>query len=71
MNRSIEKPCITNADRIRAMTDEEIAEWMLKFENPYYPICPPIHNAIGDCPTSPCEICWLDWLQSPVEEGEG
>jgi hypothetical protein len=49
----------TNADRIRAMTDEELAELYQKWT------CPP-------CPReehySDCTSCWLSWLRSPVEE---
>ena len=52
----------TNADRIRAMSDEELA----KACNDYFGACPPV-----DCPDSNCEACWLDWLKIPEEEGEG
>lgn len=54
---------LTNADRIRAMSDEELAKWFC------------VMNA-DDCPdkahelhcTDKCYECWLDWLKSPVEE---
>lgn len=56
------KEPITNADRIRAMTDEELA---VICEDG----CPPKH----ECPTmdilgeivekSACQQCWLDWLK--------
>lgn len=49
----------TNADRIRAMTDEELAEW-LEFRDDN---CPR-----AKCPGGSCHKCWLAWLQSPVEE---
>lgn len=53
-------PC-TNADRIRAMTDEELAKWFC------------VMNA-DDCPDKAHELhcmdkcyeCWLDWLKCPV-----
>ena len=54
---------VTNADRIRAMSDEELAKWLCVMN-------------IDDCPdkaherhcTDKCYECWLDWLKSPVEE---
>lgn len=45
-----EKP--TNADRIRAMSDEELAEWMSE--------C----NAYGERAEA---SQWLPWLQQPAE----
>lgn len=57
---------LTNADRIRAMSDEELAKW-LWFKTGK---CPPF----GYCPhpdlEKPCvvEDCWLDWLKQEVEE---
>ena len=53
----------TNADRIRAMSDEELAEYIRAF---FWEVCPPIK-----CPGEDyCYKCWLDWLKSPVEEKE-
>ncbi len=61
----------TNADRIRSMTDEELAEFLAKTvwrmgENIFscknsslYPECPD-----GMCEKCPC---YLDWLKSPAE----
>lgn len=49
----------TNSDRIRAMTDEELAKILNGG-------CPPGAKCYGRCGT-----CWLEWLRSPVEsEGE-
>ena len=54
----------TNADRIRNMTDEELAEYL---GNIHY--CP---AAYPTCDlTKECKECWLKWLRSPVEESEG
>ena len=50
----------TNADRIRAMPDEELAEYLL---NVHYCPTPPICDSKKNC-----KDCWLDWLRSPVEE---
>lgn len=47
----------TNADRIRAMTDEELAKILNGG-------CP---QRRAKC-NGRCGICWLDWLRSPVEE---
>ena len=50
----------TNADRIRAMTDEELAKVLG---------CP--HGITVVCPLSkPCRVCMLEYLRSPVEESE-
>lgn len=50
----------TNADRIRAMTDEELAAWREK-------CCPDRDNSAEDCWKESCELCWLDWLKEEVE----
>ena len=67
-----EKECrgyipMTNADRIRAMSDEELAKWIFGI-------------TIGDEPRSwcdfhcqktgkyGCEKCALEWLKQPAEE---
>lgn len=44
----------SNADRIRAMSDEELARW-LEYEG-------------GGACAEMCG--WLNWLQQPAEEGE-
>lgn len=52
---------ITNADRIRAMTDEELAHVLS-------------HEQDDGCPVrglrcqSSCKKCWLDWLKQEVSE---
>ena len=62
---------MTNADRIRAMSDEELAGFLMKLMHnnvqcfgegmfPYHP-CPQEQN---------CKQCGLDWLQQPVEEDD-
>ncbi len=51
----------TNADRIRAMSDEELA----KLFDSDDVICPPNHI---DC-TEKCTECFLKWLQQPAERG--
>lgn len=52
----------TNADRIRAMTDEELAIFMGDVD-----CCNPNHCEPGMY----CGKCWLAWLRAPAEsEGE-
>lgn len=56
----------SNADRIRSMSDEELAEFMS--ENTSYYYC---GVRCKDRPKSPtessCNFRWLDWLQSEAE----
>ena len=63
---SIEKGCIgmTNADKIRSMTDEELAELIDRETDS----CAPT----GDCEkmSRDCKACWLEWLQQTAEEDE-
>lgn len=47
----------TNADRIRAFSDEELAEWLTKITD----------DAQLDAETK-CDYQWAEWLQSEVEE---
>lgn len=55
----------THANRIRAMSDEELAEWFDRHASEPLWCTPP------DCPEhEECVKCILDWLKSPVEPGE-
>lgn len=59
---------MTNADRIRSMTDEELVNFLMRLMGhaqcfaegifPYHP-CPKNYN---------CKQCGIDWLQQPAEE---
>lgn len=62
--RLYEPPVITNADRIRAMTDEELAK-MLPSKSMWN--CPPDIKTRGGCPGQ-CVPCWLNWLKQEVED---
>lgn len=53
------KPPVTNADHIRAMSDEELAEFYVTNQ------CPP--GVPTGCPSN-CNECWLAWLQQPYKE---
>lgn len=62
-----EKP--SNADRIRAMTDEELAMFIDDVQK-YNIVCRPILcNDCVDCMSDLCWQCWREWLKQ--EEGEG
>ena len=54
----------TNADRIRSMSDEELAKWFA------------LDNGLKSCPKGArwpkscecgCGNCWLDWLRQDAE----
>jgi hypothetical protein len=52
----------TNADHIRSMTDEELAEW---FDNG---LCE--SRSVAECRTykGGCAACALNWLKQPYKE---
>lgn len=68
----VDGPCpdevITNGDRIRSMSDEELAEWLT------YPVCA-YADCYKRCPALPennrakCDENILEWLQQPTKEG--
>lgn len=54
----------TNGDRIRQMSNEELAS---KFGYP----CPPIpQKHCSGISNEECTECWLKWLNAPAKEGE-
>ena len=59
---------MSNADRIRAMTDEELAHFLTP-EHYKFPCPPNYHNCQYD--KIPCWICWARWLEAPVEVDNG
>ena len=54
---------VTNADRIRAMSDEEIMQHIWNTFG-----CPDGRNYITCGCMGSCKDCWLDWLRQPAEE---
>ena len=57
------KAPLTNADRIRSMTDEELANIIeCPYGNPYFDEHLPCKGS--------CHDCLLIWLQMPVEEDD-
>lgn len=58
----------TNADRIRAMTDEELAE---KVSVRTFCIACPVTGCDANIGLNQCRDTWLAWLRAPVEsEGD-
>lgn len=47
----------TNADRIRSMTDEELAERFYLF------MCVHVLDVKVKCKDDGCKKCWLNWLR--------
>ena len=52
----------TNADRIRAMSDEEMAEFIISI-----PMCVGEDEDLN-CEIDVCKECFLKWLRQPAEE---
>jgi hypothetical protein len=64
----------TNADRIRGMSDEELAAVLYNFEDLKMPDycqrkkeCDDMLDTNTDIPAEKCIGCLTDWLQSPAE----
>lgn len=58
---------VTNADRIRTMTDEELAEWITELTD-----CTVYPHTRKDAPCvsigQTCAASWLDWLKQEAKE---
>lgn len=54
----------TNADRIRSMSDEELADWLGVYCNGQtaQEVGKPCSSSMGSC-----EECWLQWLKQECE----
>ena len=61
-NPPIKRKPLTNADRIRAMTDEELAEFLMKPTR----IIPKYE--CEDCEND-CTECVLEWLKEEADDG--
>jgi hypothetical protein len=66
------KKATTNADRIRAMTDKELAHLIGEFttcENclAHSDVCEMEYDNPADVPS--CEQIWLEWLKQEVDDG--
>ena len=61
----MDEKILANGDRIRAMTDKELAEKASRMN--FCPYCPV--KACYGCEPDECPKAWLAWLlRSPVEE---
>lgn len=61
-------PKQTNADRIRAMSDEELAEWFDQLTNGC-DSCPNKHDCTYSVESfGRCDDIWLGWLKQEVSE---
>ena len=66
----LEKKRTTNADRIRAMSDEELAEWLTRIANgDVYTdfCCNPARTVVCD---SKCVVCIAECLKHPAKDGD-
>lgn len=69
-NLEVETKPMTNGDRIRSMSDEELAKFISEFcdssdcEDPGGIKCP-MYNY---CPMDKLGVSWLGWIQSPARE---
>ena len=60
--QGVQKRIITNADKIRSMTDEKLAELLVSTDGDFPPNC-------EDVPVRKLEAYWLDWLKQEAEDG--
>lgn len=58
---------LTNADKIRAMSDEQLAEFLA---NPCECSVDPIEDGYRECGNDLCKKHLLEWLKQPAKEGE-
>ena len=58
-------PPVTNADKIRAMSDEELAKYL---SNPCDCAVDPERDGYRECGNDLCVKYLLEWLQQPAEE---
>ena len=60
----------TNADRIRSMTNEELAELIYNFDSLWEKFCVTDAEVIREnlCPIEDCRICIKNWLEEEAKE---
>lgn len=61
---------VTNADRIRAMSDEELYKFLLSLTDEGWPFACQNKPECDPVPPYPhlCNDCFKDWLQQPAKE---
>lgn len=57
------KPPMTNGDRIRTMSDNELAEILFSQRS-----CPPGKSRLACEASGTCLECWTEWLSKPAAE---
>lgn len=67
-SRYEKKSTITNGDHIRAMSDEELADWFVKIQDDIAGHYDKGHSIAPELPT--LKESWLDWLREPVGGAE-
>ena len=55
---------LTNADRIRAMSDEELSVWIAGISE-----CPACPKGGTECDAWTCDGAWLEWLKQEATDG--
>ena len=70
ISAEITEPPKSNGDRIRQMTDEEIAHWLNNEANYTCNICI-WQNETSSCYDYMCEECVAKWLKQEVSEDAG
>lgn len=69
--QGVKKRIVTNADRIRSMTDEELAGQISEWNHgdcPPIELCPKRRNESTHYVECTPWKCWLDWLKKEVSE---
>lgn len=64
--QGVQKRITTNADRIRAMSDDELAILLEGCICPSEP-CKKVVNRERQPDKKMCQLCWLDWLKQETE----
>ena len=60
------KHTVTNADKLRAMSDEELAEFIAYSTS--CETCAVRKSGSDECHNSNCSMAWLDWLRQEASE---
>ena len=67
--QGVQKRIITNADKIRSMTDEELAEFLYNIWKEQDTFSKEVCERCGDTDIGCQPNCWLDWLKQEAEDG--
>lgn len=64
--RAEDKPIATNGDRIRARSDEELAEWLYKMRERL--TCIPDIQIEKCAKETDCKKCYLEWIRKEADQ---